>query len=121
MVAAGAPGIRSTAKGDWKRGYGQLAGSSASTAPGVLELYERYKIDPGSVDAETRALFASAGRRPKTPRAASTSVSGDALEKAIAAVELAHSIRRYGHLAARSIRSATRRLAIRRSTPRRTV
>ncbi|MFN7984344.1 MAG: hypothetical protein U0Q11_21060 [Vicinamibacterales bacterium] len=32
----------------------------------VLELYERYKVDPQAVDAETRALFAR-GRRPKTP------------------------------------------------------
>ena len=64
----------------------------------VLELYEKYRQDPASVDAGTRALFEQ-----WTPPAEETPVrlSQDiSVHKAIAAVNLAQSIRRYGHLAA---------------------
>jgi 2-oxoglutarate dehydrogenase E1 component len=68
----------------------------------VLELYDRYLKDPDSVDAETRALFATwtppADAEPAAPVASSLGES--ALRKAVAAVNLAQSIRRYGHLAA---------------------
>ena len=66
----------------------------------VLELYDRYRQDPASVDAETRAFFESwtppADDEPDMPEA-------DApvpLRAAVSAVNLVQSIRRYGHLAA---------------------
>jgi 2-oxoglutarate dehydrogenase E1 component len=63
----------------------------------VLELYEKYRQEPASVDAETRALFEQ-----WTPPAEETVEIGGGLPvlKAVGAVNLAQSIRRYGHLAA---------------------
>src|SRR5262245_28632898 len=67
----------------------------------VLELYERFRRDPASVDPETRALF-ERWTPPvedvvdETPLAADPSL----LRKAVSAVSLARAIRRYGHLAA---------------------
>src|SRR5918993_2141075 len=63
----------------------------------VLELYEKYRQDPASVDAETRALFEQ-----WTPPAEETVEIGGGMPvlKAVGAVNLAQSIRRYGHLAA---------------------
>ena len=69
----------------------------------VEELYERFRQDPASVDAETRRLFES-GWAP-----ASSETAGDHREPAgampsvaavVGAVKLADCIRRYGHLAA---------------------
>ncbi|HTI40017.1 MAG TPA: 2-oxoglutarate dehydrogenase E1 component [Vicinamibacterales bacterium] len=65
----------------------------------VVELYDRFRNDPASVDAETRAMFERSG----PPPAAGVDVpaaSGASLTKAVGAVNLAQSIRRYGHLAA---------------------
>src|SRR5688572_18993373 len=66
----------------------------------VLELYEKYRRDPSSVDAATRELF-----QQWTPPAADVDeaapISGESIHKAVGAVNLAQSIRRYGHLAAR--------------------
>ena len=63
----------------------------------VLELYEKYRQDPASVDAETRALFEQ-----WTPPAEEPVEIGGGMPvlKAVGAVNLAQSIRRYGHLAA---------------------
>ena len=65
----------------------------------VLELYERFRQDPSSVDAATREIFEG-----WTPPAAEVGqpepVSGESLHKAVGAVSLVQSIRRYGHLAA---------------------
>ncbi|MGB8647080.1 MAG: 2-oxoglutarate dehydrogenase E1 component [Anaerolineae bacterium] len=69
----------------------------------VLELYDRYRANPDSVDAATRAFFrnwtppketpfTSAGITPTRP------ASGQ--DKLVGAVNLAQSIRAYGHLAA---------------------
>jgi 2-oxoglutarate dehydrogenase E1 component len=74
----------------------------------VLELYERFRQDPSSVDPDSRALFerwtppaaetdAPAPSAPSGPSGPSTDVSA---RSAVAAVNLAQSIRRYGHLAA---------------------
>jgi 2-oxoglutarate dehydrogenase E1 component len=65
----------------------------------VLELYEKYRQNPESVDPATRAVFASwapadAVETPGTPPAA-------AIHVIVGAANLAESIRRYGHLAAR--------------------
>jgi 2-oxoglutarate dehydrogenase E1 component len=65
----------------------------------VLELYDKYRRDPSSVDPDTRALFER-----WTPPAADDArpvAEGAPLEKVVGAVNLAESIRRYGHLAAR--------------------
>jgi len=64
----------------------------------VLELYERFRNDPGSVDAETRELF----QRWTPPVDDETPIGNSELPShiAVAAVNLAQSIRRYGHLAA---------------------
>jgi 2-oxoglutarate dehydrogenase E1 component len=63
----------------------------------VLEQYEKYKQDPSSVDPATRAVFER-----WTPPADDTPElqEGPALQIAVGAVNLAQSIRRYGHLAA---------------------
>ena len=68
----------------------------------VLELYDRYLKDPNAVDAETRALFATWTPPVEDSEAAPVGALGNgALLKAVKAVNLAQSIRRYGHLAAR--------------------
>src|SRR6187401_2636812 len=71
----------------------------------VLELYERFRKDPSSVDPDTRAIFEQ-----WTPPAddgdgsgvssASASANEVPARTAVDAVNLAQSIRRYGHLAA---------------------
>jgi 2-oxoglutarate dehydrogenase E1 component len=67
----------------------------------VLELFERFQRDPASVDEATRAAFRTWGP-PASPAVAAGAApaSGADLNAAIAAVTLAESIRRYGHLAA---------------------
>jgi 2-oxoglutarate dehydrogenase E1 component len=65
----------------------------------VLELYERFRKDPSSVDPETRALFER--WTPPADTDADLAPSQDVPARAaVAAVNLAQSIRRYGHLAA---------------------
>jgi 2-oxoglutarate dehydrogenase E1 component len=62
----------------------------------VLELYDRFRQDPSSVDPETRALFEQ-----WTPPADDETATNEVPARAaVAAVNLAQSIRRYGHLAA---------------------
>jgi 2-oxoglutarate dehydrogenase E1 component len=68
----------------------------------VYELYERYQRDPGSVDADTRAMFARWSPEIETaPHPDEGVVRPSDLTAAIAAFTLAESIRRFGHLAAR--------------------
>ncbi|MDQ3171364.1 MAG: 2-oxoglutarate dehydrogenase E1 component [Acidobacteriota bacterium] len=68
----------------------------------VLELYERFRRDPKSVDPETRAAFAT--WQPTDEVAAPASPASPALPASpivfVGLVSLADSIRRYGHLAA---------------------
>src|SRR5205809_1250137 len=61
----------------------------------VLELYDRFRQDPSSVDPATRALFER-----WTPPAEDLPDKSAPLQKIVGAVTLAESIRRYGHLAA---------------------
>ena len=63
----------------------------------VLELYEKYRLDPNSVDAQTRAIFEQ--WTPPADDVAPVS-AGVPLQTIVGAVNLAQSIRRYGHLAA---------------------
>src|SRR5689334_3085499 len=66
----------------------------------VLELYEKFRQDPSSVDEGTRALFEQwtppAGEEP-----AGEIAPGITLHKAVGAFSLMQSLRRYGHLSAR--------------------
>ena len=67
----------------------------------ALELYERYRQNPDSVDADSRRFFA--GWSPPDGAPASTPASDGvppAVEQVVAAVNLAQSIREYGHLGA---------------------
>jgi 2-oxoglutarate dehydrogenase E1 component len=74
----------------------------------VLELYERFRQDPSSVDPATRAAFEASppsfadtppASRPEQGRAAGTIGPGD-VRTIVGAVNLAEAIRRYGHLGA---------------------
>src|SRR5437763_5657535 len=82
----------------------------------VLELYERYRQNPESVDAATRAVFdkwspeavsVGDGRDSRTPRAEERVEGGRGrgetpfqVDKIVAAAALAHAIRERGHLGA---------------------
>src|SRR5689334_22060606 len=81
---------------DWKDFQGVNAGL-------VLELFDRYRRDPQSVDEATRALFRT-WTPPEAdavaPAAGSASAGGLPPALVVGAVNLAQSIRRYGHLAA---------------------
>src|SRR6185295_453367 len=69
----------------------------------VLELYDKYRQDPQSVDAATREVFDSwvpaDAVSPAPPAAAPVSAVSD-LRIIVGAANLAESIRRFGHLAA---------------------
>src|SRR6185369_9089929 len=69
----------------------------------VLELYEKFRQDPQSVDAATRAIFDSwipaDAVRQDAPTASAPGVSAD-VHVIVGAANLAESIRRFGHLAA---------------------
>src|SRR5512141_1301472 len=63
----------------------------------VLELYERYRANPDSVDEATRSLF----DQWKPTEQESTIPAGADQSKLIGVVNLAQAIRSYGYLAAR--------------------
>jgi 2-oxoglutarate dehydrogenase E1 component len=65
----------------------------------VHELFERFQRDPATVDEATRAAFRTWGP-PASGAAPTGAVAASDVNAAIAAVTLAESIRRYGHLAA---------------------
>jgi 2-oxoglutarate dehydrogenase E1 component len=65
----------------------------------VLELYDRYRRDPSSVDAQTRAVF-DAWTPELDSIAKPAATSGVGLEKVVGAVNYAQAIREHGHLAA---------------------
>ena len=65
----------------------------------VFELYERYRQDPGSVDAATRKAFEE--WTPVVPGGSGTTQAAPAnIQAIVGAANLAESVRRYGHLAA---------------------
>jgi 2-oxoglutarate dehydrogenase E1 component len=67
----------------------------------VVELYERYRQNPESVDPDTRKAF-EAWTIPSTDLASAQPVAGETnIRKIVGAANLAECIRRYGHLAAR--------------------
>jgi 2-oxoglutarate dehydrogenase E1 component len=69
----------------------------------VLELYDRYRQNPDSVDAATRKAFESwTPTDPSAPAAGSTAAAtASDLHTIVGTANLAESIRRFGHLAAR--------------------
>ncbi|MBX6342186.1 MAG: 2-oxoglutarate dehydrogenase E1 component, partial [Thermomicrobiaceae bacterium] len=75
----------------------------------VLELYERYQRDPESVDPATRAFFEQSGWRPESLDGATAVAPAPApaarvaadVDTIVGAANLAESIRRLGHRAAR--------------------
>jgi 2-oxoglutarate dehydrogenase E1 component len=68
----------------------------------VLELYERYRQNPASVDAETRAIFDTWSPEDHLPikQSAPSSIAPIEVSKIVAASALAHAIRSRGHLGA---------------------
>jgi len=80
---------------DLKVFYGPNAGY-------VLELYERYRQNPASVDADTRAIFDtwSPENQLTAEQKATTGIAPIEVSKIVAASELAHAIRSRGHLGA---------------------
>jgi 2-oxoglutarate dehydrogenase E1 component len=62
----------------------------------VLELYERYRQDPNSVDATTRTYF----ERWTPPAEGAIAARAPDIDKIMGAVNLAQAIREYGHLEA---------------------
>jgi len=68
----------------------------------VLELYERYRQNPASVDASTRAIFDtwSPENRLNAEQEAATAIAPIEVTKIVAASALAHAIRSRGHLGA---------------------
>jgi 2-oxoglutarate dehydrogenase E1 component len=82
----------------WETFHGPNAGY-------VLELYERYRRDPGSVDDATQRFFESwqppsDGNRAVPPAVAAAPELALSPEKVRCAVELVQGIREFGHLAA---------------------
>ncbi len=63
----------------------------------VLELYERYLANPASVDPSTRAYFAS-WRPPEEVRPAAEALPASEISKIVGTVNLAESIRKFGHM-----------------------
>jgi len=69
----------------------------------ILDLYDRYRQNPDSVDRSARALFQHwqpDGELSPAPAATGTNQPGPEAEKIMAVVNLATAIREYGHLAA---------------------
>src|SRR5262245_45067538 len=90
-------------------GWEQFSGVNAAY---VLELYERYRENPASVDPATRQAFstwtpptevaaASAAPRAAAASATPSPASHEQLRVVVGAANLVESIRRYGHLAAK--------------------
>ncbi len=75
----------------------QFAGVNAAY---VLELYERYRQHPESVDPETRKVFESWGEAPREGAPDDGPTTGVDTTVIVGAANLVESIRRYGHLAA---------------------
>jgi 2-oxoglutarate dehydrogenase E1 component len=67
----------------------------------VLELYEKYRQNRESVDSETRRAFDSWRAPDADQPAAEPAITHDRIQVIVGAANLAESIRRYGHLAAR--------------------
>ncbi len=85
-------------RASWQEFYGPNAGY-------IIELYEKYLLDPQSVDGATRRLFEDWGPPPvdlvSPEDIENTSLDEQTLQVITEAAELARNIRDYGHLQAR--------------------
>src|SRR5580765_3546567 len=81
------------------QGWREFQGVNAAY---VLELYERFRRDPKSVDPAARALFEASGPPDEAQATPASDLQhpAEAPETIVGAVNLAQSIRLYGHLAA---------------------
>lgn len=77
----------------WQEFHGPNAGY-------VLELYDRYRADPASVEPDIRAAF-ERWSPPVDGLTPAPVIAGPAADKVMGAVNLANAIREYGHLAAK--------------------
>src|SRR5258705_8779973 len=75
----------------------EFAGANAGY---VLELYERYRQNPESVDPQTRKTFDSWEPTADQPWGETPAAAGVDIRKVVGAATLADCIRRYGHHAA---------------------
>src|SRR5882672_3257084 len=75
----------------------EFAGANAGY---VLELYDRYRQNPESVDPQTRKTFESWEPTAEQPSGETPAAAGVDIRKVVGAANLADCIRRYGHLAA---------------------
>jgi 2-oxoglutarate dehydrogenase E1 component len=66
----------------------------------VLELYEKYLSDPNSVDASTRAYFEN-WNPPEEVQVSAEALPAGQIDKIVGTVNLAESIRKFGHMDAR--------------------
>jgi 2-oxoglutarate dehydrogenase E1 component len=66
----------------------------------VLELYEKYLSNPNSVDASTRAYFEN-WNPPEEVQVSAEALPSGQIDKIVGAVNLAESIRKFGHMDAR--------------------
>ncbi len=64
----------------------------------VLELYERYLADPNSVDSSTRAYFEHWSPPEAIIQPAAEALPAAQIDKIVGAVNLAESIRKFGHM-----------------------
>jgi 2-oxoglutarate dehydrogenase E1 component len=89
----------------------------------VLELYERYREDPDSVDERTRSFFENWS--PPVPgangRATATGTAGVDVDKVVGAAKYIRSIRDFGHRAAQLDPLGSDPPGIRRWTPASTI
>src|SRR5918996_5614639 len=67
----------------------------------VFELYEKYRHNPESVDPATKKIFEGWVPSESGPSGEAPAATVEALQAAVGTANLAESIRRYGHLAAR--------------------
>src|SRR5664279_5701529 len=75
----------------------EIAGQNAGY---VLELYDRYRQDPSSVNESTRRFFADWTPPAEGQAAGAPTFPAPQIDKIVGAVNYAQSIRAYGHLAA---------------------
>ncbi|MFT4414476.1 2-oxoglutarate dehydrogenase E1 component [Fredinandcohnia humi] len=86
-------------KNVWETFYGPNMGY-------VFDMYEKYKVDPNSVDPSVKALFEELGPPPTDeqvlgqPTQGEQGTSAETVKKIIAGNKLLKNIRTYGHLAA---------------------
>jgi 2-oxoglutarate dehydrogenase E1 component len=111
IECAGGPWLVEKRHSEYNGGMDELREFYGPNAGYVLELYDRFRQDPDSVDPRTRELFASwtperfdgdgSGALAVGPAAPAVATGRADVSRVVGASSLAQSIREYGHLAAR--------------------